>query len=66
MLLCYDVLISTGDAAISDGFIPDEIFRELQHTYCYSEMTGTSGGDPAFSSPKAVALQQYDEFRKVR
>ena len=40
MLLCYDVLIQyLGTLAISDGFYPEVIFRELQSTYCYSEMT---------------------------
>jgi ATP-dependent Lhr-like helicase len=67
MLLCYDVLIQyLGTLAISDGFHPDEIFRELQHTYCYSEMTGDEWREILhFITEGGSALQQYDEFRKV-
>ena len=67
MLLCYDVLLQwLCTLAISDGFIADEIFKEIRSTYCYSEITEdewqqilhhlTSGGN---------ALQQYDEYKKV-
>ena len=67
MLLCYDVLLQwLCTLAISDGFIADELFREIKTTYCYSEITEgewqqilhhlTSGGN---------ALQQYDEYKKV-
>jgi ATP-dependent Lhr-like helicase len=67
MLLCYDVLTQyLCTLAVSDGFIPDEIFKEIKSTYCYKEITEdewqeilyfiTSGGN---------ALQQYDEFKKV-
>ena len=67
MLLCYDVLIQyLGTLAISDGFHPDDIFRELQHTYCYSEMTGDEWREILhFITEGGSALQQYDEFRKV-
>jgi ATP-dependent Lhr-like helicase len=67
MLLCYDVLIQyLGTLAISDGFRPDDIFRELQHTYCYSEMTGDEWREILhFITEGGSALQQYDEFRKV-
>jgi ATP-dependent helicase Lhr and Lhr-like helicase len=67
MLLCYDVLIQyLGTLAISDGFYPDDIFRELQHTYCYSEMTGDEWREILhFITEGGSALQQYDEFRKV-
>lgn len=67
MVLCYDVLIQyLGTLAVSDGFLPDEIFEEVKATNCFSELTEeewsamlyfiTVGGD---------ALQQYDDFRKV-
>jgi ATP-dependent Lhr-like helicase len=67
MVLCFDVLIQyLGTLAISDGFIPEEIYPEITSTYCYRELTLeewkhilqfiTSGGS---------ALQQYDEFKKV-
>ena len=67
MLLCFDVLIQyLCTLAISDGFIPDEIFEEIKSTFCYKEITReewqkllhfiTAGGN---------ALQQYDEYKKV-
>jgi ATP-dependent helicase Lhr and Lhr-like helicase len=67
MLLCYDVLIQfLGTLAIGDGFYPEEIFRELQHTYCYSEMTQDEWREILhFITEGGSALQQYDEFRKV-
>jgi ATP-dependent helicase Lhr and Lhr-like helicase len=66
-LLCFDVLIQyLCTIAISDGFYPDEIFEEVKSTYCFAEITNeeyqeillhiTAGG---------VALNQYDEFKKV-
>jgi ATP-dependent Lhr-like helicase len=67
MLLCFDVLIQyLCTLAISEGFIPDEIFEEVRTTFCFREMEKkewqhilahiTIGGN---------ALQQYDEFKKV-
>ncbi len=67
MLLCYDVLIQyLGTLAISDGFYPEVLFRELKSTYCYSEMTEDEWMEILhFITEGGVALQQYDEFRKV-
>ncbi len=67
MLLCFDVLIQyLCTLAISDGFMPEEIFAEIRQTYCYRDITEdewrqllhhiTEGG---------TALQQYDEYKKV-
>jgi len=67
MLLSYDVLLQwLCTLAISDGFIADELLKEIKTTYCYREITEdewkqllyhlTSGGN---------ALQQYDEYKKV-
>ena len=66
-LLSFDVLIQfLCTIAISDGFDPDEIFEEVKSTYCFADITKeewmqllhqvVSGG---------VALQQYDEYKKV-
>lgn len=39
-LLCFDVLIQyLGTLAISDGFYPAEILKEVKSTYCYREMS---------------------------
>lgn len=67
MLLCFDVLIQfLCTLAISEGFIPDKLLKEVQSTYCFSSITAeewlqvlnfiTSGGE---------ALQEYDEYKKV-
>ena len=67
MLLCFDVLIQfLCTLAISEGFIPDKLLKEVQSTYCFSSITEeewlqvlnfiTSGGE---------ALQEYDEYKKV-
>jgi ATP-dependent Lhr-like helicase len=67
MILCYDVLVQyLCTLAVGEGFVPDEIFREVKYTHCYSELTEdewrallyfiTAGGN---------ALQQYDEYKKV-
>jgi ATP-dependent Lhr-like helicase len=67
MMLCFDVLIQyLNTLAISEGFRPDDIYKELITTHCYKEMTReewqkiiyfiASGGD---------ALQQYDDYKKI-
>lgn len=67
MLLCFDVLLQfLCTLAISDGFVPDTLFKEIKSTYCFSDITAleweellqhiTIGGK---------ALQQYDEYKKV-
>lgn len=67
MLLCFDVLIQyLGTLAISEGFYPDEIFKELKSTYCYREMTEEEWREILhFITEGGTALQQYDEFKKV-
>ena len=67
MLLCYDVLIQyCCTLALSEGFIPDELFEEVKTTYCFKELTReefekilhhlVEGGE---------ALRQYDEYKKI-
>ncbi len=67
MILCFDVLIQyLSTLAISDGFYPDEIYQEVKSTHCYSEMTEEEWKEILhFISQGGVALQQYDEFKKV-
>ncbi len=39
-ILCFDVLIQyLSTLAISDGFNPEEIFKEIRSTHCYREIT---------------------------
>lgn len=65
--LCFDVLTQyLCTLAVGDGFIAEETYHQVKKTFCFSEMTKqewlsliqhiTQGG---------VALQQYDEFKKV-
>jgi ATP-dependent Lhr-like helicase len=67
MMLCYDVLTQyLCTLAISEGFIPAVILKEIQSTHCFADVTLdewlqilnfiTTGGD---------ALQEYDEYKKV-
>jgi ATP-dependent Lhr-like helicase len=67
MLLCFDVLIQyLSTLAISEGFYPEELLREVLATYCYSQMTENEWrGLLHFITEGGTALQQYDEFKKV-
>ncbi len=67
MQLCFDVLTQyLCTLAVGEGFRPDEIYKEVKSTYCFSDMTEyewrsilhniTEGG---------IALQHYDEYKKV-
>ncbi|MEP6594998.1 MAG: helicase-related protein, partial [Ginsengibacter sp.] len=66
-VLCFDVLIQyLGTLAISDGFRPDEVFKEIQSTFCYKEITIDEWEQVLhFITAGGVALQQYDDFRKI-
>lgn len=66
-ILCFDVLIQyLCTLAISDGFYPDEIFKEIQSTWCYRDITRQEWDKLLdFIHSGGKALQQYDEYRKV-
>jgi ATP-dependent Lhr-like helicase len=67
MSLCFDVLLQyLCTLAVSDGFYPEEIFREVQATFCYSEITTDEWNQLLqFLTLGGVALQQYDDYKKV-
>ncbi|MBX3241722.1 MAG: ligase-associated DNA damage response DEXH box helicase [Chitinophagaceae bacterium] len=67
LLLCYDVLIQyLCTLAVSDGFDAEETFNEVRQTYCYRDMTtGEWQQIMQFITAGGVALQQYDDFKKV-
>lgn len=67
MLLCYDVLIQfLGTLAISDGFKPDELYKEIIATYCYRDMTKDEWAALIhFVTSGGAALQQYDDYKKI-
>ena len=66
-LLCFDVLIQyLSTLAISDGFYPDVILKEIKTTYCYREISGDEWKHIIhFITEGGVALQQYDDFKKI-
>jgi ATP-dependent Lhr-like helicase len=52
--------------AISDGFLPDETYREISSTYCYQHLTKEEWTQILhFITEGGNALQQYDDFKKV-
>ncbi len=66
MLLCYDVLIQyLSTLAVSDGFIPAEIFNEIKSTYCFAELEEEEWKRIIhFITTGGHALQQYDDYKK--
>lgn len=67
MVLCYDVLIQyLNTLAISEGFRPEDIYKELITTHCYKEMTPEEWQKVMyFIVSGGSALQQYDDYRKI-
>jgi ATP-dependent Lhr-like helicase len=67
MLLCFDVLIQyLCTLAVSDGFIPSEIFGEIKNTYCYNSIRDEEWQELLFFlTSGGTALQQYDEYKKI-
>lgn len=67
LLLCYDVLTQyLCTLAVSDGFRPEEIFKEVITTHCYADLTREEFDEILqFITAGGTALQQYDEYKKV-
>jgi ATP-dependent helicase Lhr and Lhr-like helicase len=67
MILCYDVLIQyLGSLAISNGFIPSEIWEEIKATHCFRDLTAEEWQEILFFITEGgKSLQQYDEFKKI-
>ncbi|HET7116753.1 MAG TPA: ligase-associated DNA damage response DEXH box helicase [Hanamia sp.] len=66
-VLCFDVLIQyLSTLAISDGFYLDIIFKEIQSTFCYKEISKEEWQQIIhFVTAGGVALQQYDDYKKI-
>jgi ATP-dependent Lhr-like helicase len=66
-VLCYDVLIQyLGTLAISDGFYPEIIFKEIKSTYGYSHIIKEDWQQILhFVTSGGIALQQYDDYKKI-
>ena len=63
----YDVLIQyLNTLAVSDGFFPDEIFNEIQTTFCYQNFSKENWQWILnFIVNGSQSLQVYDEYKKV-
>lgn len=63
----WDVLVQyLNTLAVSDGFLPTEIFREVQGTFCYQTITPENWNWILnFISNGSQSLQAYDEYKKV-
>ncbi len=63
----FDVLVQyLTTLAVSDGFYPDVIFREVSHTFCYQAMTRDQWEWLLnFLVLGSQSLQTYDEYKKV-
>lgn len=66
-ILCFDVLIQyLTTLAISDGFFPEQIFKEIKTTYCYKDILETEWLQILqFITIGGVALNQYDDYKKI-
>ena len=67
LLLCFDVLMQyICTLAVSDGFYPDEIFKEIKSTFCFREILAEEWQQLLqFITAGGIALNQYDDFKKV-
>jgi len=63
----WDVLVQyLNTLAVSDGFVPNEIFEEVKTTFCYQTMTEENWNWILnFITNGSQSLQAYDEFKKV-
>ena len=63
----WDVLVQyLNTLAVSDGFYPDQIFKEVQATFCYQTMTQANFQWLLnFIVQGSQSLEAYDEFKKV-
>src|SRR5690606_39184740 len=66
-LLSWDVLIQyMNTLAVSDGFMPDEIYDEVKQTFCFQTITRENWQWLLnFISAGSQSLQAYDEYKKV-
>lgn len=67
MMLCYDVLLQyLSTIAISDGFAPDETYKEIISTYSYRDLRLEEWQQLLyFITEGGEAMGQYDDFKKV-
>src|SRR6478672_8101930 len=63
----YDVLVQyLNTLAVSDGFFPDQIYQEVQTTFCYQNISKENWNWILnFITKGSQSLEAYDEFKKV-
>jgi len=63
----WDVLVQyLNTLAVSDGFLPDQIFKEIRQTFCYQSISKEHWNWILhFITNGSQSLQVYDEFKKV-
>ncbi|HRG38264.1 MAG TPA: helicase-related protein, partial [Bacteroidia bacterium] len=63
----FDVLIQyLVTLAVSDGFIPEQIFKEIKQTHCFNSITWEEfAWCLSFITTGGKSLYAYDEFHKV-
>lgn len=63
----YDVLLQyLTTLAVSDGFYPDEIYKEIKGTFCYQAISADDWQWLLnFLVMGSQSLQSYDEYKKV-
>jgi len=63
----WDVLVQyLNTLAVSDGFFPDEIYKEVKATFCYQAITPENWQWILnFITKGSQSLQAYDEYKKV-
>ncbi|OYU80501.1 MAG: DNA ligase-associated DEXH box helicase [Flavobacterium sp. BFFFF1] len=63
----WDVLVQyLNTLAVSDGFFPDDIYREVKSTFCYQAISGEHWQWLLnFITKGSQSLQAYDEYEKV-
>ena len=63
----WDVLVQyLVTLAVSDGFYPDEIYKEVKSTFCYQAITDDEWQFCLnFITKGSQSLQAYDEYKKV-
>lgn len=66
-ILCFDVLSQyLVTLAVSDGFKPDEIYKEVKSSFCYADMTEKEWHEVLeYISTGGKAIKASGDFRKV-
>lgn len=67
MMLCFDVLIQyLCTLAISEGFVPDQLYPEIKSTHCFADMQENEWQEALHHiTVGGTALSAYDEYKKV-